>query len=132
MAKSGPHITVDLYQGIDLLLLLEKTDQLAKTMQSFNVSFFRLNNFHRRVLYLEPRETESFLKVKKEADKLLGDYQIAANKGREYNPHLTVLINERIEEAIRLLTAEFRVVRDSICHLALYKRNMELVKLYNL
>ena len=128
----APHITVDLYQGITKELLIEKTDHLTETLRMFPVIFETIDNFHQRVLFLKPEAKAEFWQIKQKADELLGKYRVRPDDGESYVPHVTLAINKDIREATELIQAEFRPFSGEISYLALYQRNMELVKLYRL
>ena len=127
-----PHITVDLYKGISINALIDIINQFIGEIDAFYVDFKGLNKFDNRVLYLEPEINENFQVIKNHSDLMLSAYRIEENKKYEYTPHATLVINDDISGAMKILNSHFKPFRGSVKYLCVFNESMELQKQYSL
>lgn len=127
-----PHITVDLYKGIKIDDLLEKIDSYAKGLSAFPIYIRGVNDFHDKVLYLEFTGEPQFQEIKDKFDELLSDYRIEENKRDAYIPHATLVINQDIEPARKIMKEHFEPFAGKMIYLAVYDRSLRLLKKYSL
>ena len=127
-----PHITVDLYKGIEIKELLAMIDAYVKELRAFPVYIRRMADFHGKVLYLSFDNEPELQEIKERFDELLAAYRLVVNKRDIYTPHATLAINRDIETARKLLADVFVPFRGRIAYLAVYSRDMQLLKKYRL
>jgi len=132
-AKSWPpHITIDLYQDIQLSELISIVDKIVDQLKPIDLTFKNLNDFNQTVLYLEPANNNELQSIKQVFDEKLGIYTILDNKREEYIPHVTLLINEDITKAKNILTNSFTPIHAKATHLFIFAKDQTLVKSYEL
>jgi len=128
-----PHITLDLYENINKITLIEKTSEIVNNLNAFKLKLNEINQFGSSVLYLQPEDTTIFTKIKKQFDKTFSQYRIAEIIEREvYTPHVTLLINQDVESAKSFLTSAFEPFEVNISNIAIYSKNMELIHNFTL
>lgn len=129
-----PHITIDLYENISEEEIKTLTAQAVKDFKPFNFDFFQSNTFGERVLFLEPNNKKEFENIKNKFDQVFKDYKVneIVEMNRKYSPHATLAISDDFTQGKELLDSTFKPIKATATKVAIYKKDMTLVKEFDL
>ena len=102
-----PHITLKLYENIDLQVIMERINHLCDNLAPFRIQISSYGYFpsEEGVLFLNPKASIELLNIQQKISELFEDFQVGASS-KTWVPHCTLATDipiKKIGEAIELV-----------------------------
>ena len=128
-----PHITVDKYNCKNEKNLINKITEIVSDIKVFKFNVSGFSSFSGETLYLKPDKLDEIIELKNKFDKGLSRYRLSKElRRKEYNPHITICTNDRLEDSIQVLMNYFSSFEVFVSKIWLYTEDMRLVKEWEL